>query len=87
MRELIKSFSRLNKTAPVNERSIKSLLSPSIGMGAMDLGRTPDDSQLVLREVFGGFVKRGAPLELELSEDENPSLSKFKGSLKKIRRN
>jgi hypothetical protein len=87
LRELLKSIQKLNKTMPLNDKTIKMLLNSSVGNTIPESSRNYEDSQLVLREVFNTFSKRIHPLEIEFSDDDGEEPIKSKSNFKKIRRN
>lgn len=73
---------------PINDKTVKALINSTAGGRAS--GESPkyaEDSQLVLREVFSTFSKRANILEVEFSDSDENEGMKFKGSLKKLRRN
>jgi hypothetical protein len=87
MRELLKNIQKLNKSMPINDKTIKVLMNSSVNSNYADPSRNIDDSQFVLKEIFSSISKRTHSLELQLGDQEQEDESNFKNSLKKIRRN
>ncbi len=87
MRELLKNIQMLNKSMPINEKTIKVLMNSSMNSNSSDQSRNIDDSQYILKEIFSSISKRTHSLEMEIGDEEDQDDSKFRNSLKKIRRN